>query len=315
MDYRQACARLDGPRAQHSKKLGHKLTLYYDGKSAVDVMAPDETGQMVETEKYEWDVHLQYFDTNILTWYVDGSVRIRTGSFWDSRFTLDKLNEFSPRGWRMNLHRLRFSPRIVCASLTARSDTWDFLWSSPYEDQALYDQEGRRDHRGSPLAAVEACHILNDVAETAKETTMAFLYGQLPKPDAEVDLCYLDGGVAGNTIKRSQLIIDITRAKKASASLIWAVIQNEWSNSFRMNQLELYDPAMYPFTGRPRTQKGRTVQMEHFLRVGNDRVRYTKNSEEFHAMKRDLMAECEMYLVRELGFETKEFERRPRTPW
>jgi hypothetical protein len=35
MDYKQACARLEGPRKQTSKKLGHKLTLYYyDSASA-----------------------------------------------------------------------------------------------------------------------------------------------------------------------------------------------------------------------------------------------------------------------------------------
>lgn len=305
MNYQQACDRLDKPRRQTGKNLGHKLRLFYDGAwtDENDVTKPKVT--------------LQYFDTGILEWRHDGGVRIDAEGFWDSSCTQQKLNEYSPRGWRIQQHHLRFAPKMRCASVNIRTDTYELVRSMPYEDGALYFEDGRADAKGSPLNDFNASEIVGDIAATVEETVMAFLYGELARPTIEEDIVALEvstmAGVVDHALRKNQVIIDIAKAKRASAPLVWWVIDTEWKNSFRMNQLELYEPKNYPFTGVVRSMKERVAQMEHFLRVGHDRTRYKKNSEEFHAMKKDLMSECEQMLLKELGFGVKEFERRPRS--
>lgn len=315
MDYKQACARLDGPRKQDQKNLGHKLLLHYDVYS--EPTAAGDTGDPVATEAKA--VHLRYFDTTILSWYPDGTVRIGAAGYWDSNFTRDKINEYAPRGWRMDKHNLRYNRGKVCATITVRTDTWEWVRSMPYEDNMRYGPEGRVSHVGTPFASMDASRALDDVADTVKETVAAFLCGELARPETMKDFKQLDiltmASIETYTKERQQLLVDVATSRTASRSLIWGVIDERYENSFRLKQLGLYSPENYPFTGKPRTQKARVAQMEHFLRVGNDHMRYAKNSEEFHAMKNDLMAECELWLLRELGFEVKEYERRPRTPW
>lgn len=291
MNYQQAVNRLATPRAQLSKKLGHKLLLYYES-------SPDGLSK---------NIHLRYFDTDILTWYPDGGVRIGAKGFWDSPCTLDKINKYSPRGWRMERHNCRWAKHMVCASVTIRTDTWELVRSMPYDDNALFYESGRADHKGSPLEGINANEVVDSIAETVKESVMAFLYGELRRPHIEEDITH--------TTERLRILAEIAKSRKAAPALVWGVIDTMWKNSFWMNELQLYDPAVYPLTGKPRSNKERVAQMEHFMRVGNTRVRYAKNSEEFHRMKRDLLAECEVFLLRELGFEVKEYERRERSPW
>ncbi len=301
MNYAQAVARLAKPRNQLEKKIGHKLQLYYEG-------SPDGLSK---------NILLRYFNTDIITWYPDGGVRIGAEGFWDSRCTLEKINEYTPRGWRMQMHNLQHAKHMVCASVTIRTDTWEFVRSMPYEDSVKLYEGGRADHKGSPLESVEACHIVDSVAATVKESVMAFLYGELRRPDIHEDLVVLDNqemmGIVDRSQARTRICVEMAKAKTAQPALVWGVIDTMWKTSFRMNQLQLYDPAVYALTGKPKSAKERVAQMEHFMRVGNNHTRYAKNSEEFHGMKRDLMAECEVMLLRELGFEVKERERRERS--
>lgn len=307
MDYKQALERLEKPRKQTSKRLGHKLTLYSSGAHTDD------------NDVTKPRIYLQYYNTNILMWRHDGGVLINADGFWDSRFTQGKITEYSPRGWRLMQHQLSHSPRMRCASIDIRSDTWELIRSMPYTDDSIFFENGRADHLGSPLEGIEATTIIDDVAATVEESVMAFLYGELRRPYIEEDLVVLDTqemmGIVDRTNRRLEIIVDIAKSKRARPELVWGLIDTEYKTSFRREQLQLYDPKVYAFTGKPKSNRDRAEQLEHFMHVGNNRIRYNKNSDTFHAMKKDLKTECEQFLLHELGFQLKEFERRTSRGW
>lgn len=308
MNFQQASDRLDKPRKQDSKNIGHKLKLYKSW--------PTSSSDNGDTSR----INLQYFNTDILTWYPDGGVIIRGGGYWDSPCTRDKINEYSPRGWRMEMQHLRFNPKMRAAYVSIRTEKWDFVRAMPYEDGVRFYEDGRADHKGSPLHDVDASSIGAHITETVEHTVKAFLRGDLAPPTIEEDLTALDvqtmAGIVDREQQRLQKIVRVARSREASSTLIYAVIDREYKNSFRLNQLELYRPGIYELTeGSVRTAKARIAQMEHFLRVGNNRARYAKNSSEYHSMRKDLLAECERFLFQELGFELKEYERHPRSHW
>ena len=81
MDYAMADSRLTG-RCSLRRKVGNNTWLVRNSSIPLDT------------------IHLKLHNTNILTWYYDGMVRLNSGG-WKTVTTKARMNEYLPYGWRV----------------------------------------------------------------------------------------------------------------------------------------------------------------------------------------------------------------------
>ena len=164
MDYEEARVRIHNPRFKASKKLGHKLVLYevFTGTTAPNYV-------------------IKYFNTDILTFYPDGGVKIADGGFLYSQCTRQKINQYLPQGWRLETFNLRYYPRKSGAIISIHDSTWSLLRAFPYSSGIRLYAGGRPDY--TLVNERNAEELKDAVAEYTRDATRTFLAGKMHKPN------------------------------------------------------------------------------------------------------------------------------------
>lgn len=296
MDFAAAKLRLDTPKKQVSKKIGHKLTLYW----SLPTSKNDDTDRP--------RINLEFHDTEILTWYADGGVIIRTNG-WYSRSTITNINEYSPRGWRLLPIAMHFSDDQKVAIVEKRTPTWDRVWAQPFSSGVrFYDDTGRRYPHGDPFHGIDAFDYVDAVKETTKLSVDAYLAGELRAPlsfsEESLETTYKSWqGQSENEALWTTRIRDIALAKTPSAPLMQFVIDRRASQSVYANEARKYWSDTYALTGKATTQAQKVAQIEYFMKLGYEDFRVAKNSKMYFATRSYLYESVEKFLLEEVGFE------------
>jgi hypothetical protein len=293
MNYEEARDRLAKPRFKESKKLGHKTYLEreFHGKE-------DGTSEVL--------FKIRYFNTHILIFYPTGEVQIRDGGWLTSTCTIQKINEYLPRGWRLSTTFLKYLPKSKVGVLEAHdTKSHNSLWSVPYADQVMYHQDSGR--CGYPRAALKhsAYDLITKIGDYVWNTVDDFLNGRLHSKD--VTVTSLDELVesVGEEPQREDLTLMVLQGQVRQASLVASVIKHGLSLPYR-HIAPSYWGECFQFTDARKNKnlKQRIKEMSYQMVHEDLPLRYLGNSSGFFSLRDVLHQNIEKLLIKWLGFDT-----------
>ena len=225
MDYESARQRLESPRNKDSKRLGHELTLSRQKRLGGEYCV----------------YRLTYFTTDIIEYWPDG-VLLNAGPWLSSSATRDKFNGYLPRGWRVDVARVRTDRAKLVGFVTRRDEHWNVLSCMPFINRLKYEYT-RATYK------YDASQLFETIWKKATEATEAFLRGRLSLSDAK----------PANMIKTGELLADDPRTY---ATIIKLALDSNWPE---ISPIHSYWKEYFRLTGRVRTQKDIIEQTEFFL--------------------------------------------------
>lgn len=292
LTYDLAKERLDKPRRQDSKNIGHKLRLH----RAVDV------------ENGEHPIFLQYFNTDILTYRYDGSVIIHDGGWWTSQCTMQKINEHLPHGWRLNKLDLRYSRKQV-GVVSIRTEKYELVRAMPYFSSIrLYRDKGRADLHS--VNNYDAFDLFEGSRVTTEHTVRSFLDGELATVpwEASLDHVLADAGLVSKhdqEVRCEEFVINAVRSRDPSPQVL-KYIQDRIASGTNKGDMLLYWKENFSGSGPAKTLRAKTEQLEFQMKTGIRGTRDPRNSTMFHGFRKYLLAAMEEFLLDRLGFEVKD---------
>jgi len=297
MNYAQALERLTKPTNKPQKNLGHRLVL----------RRTDEFG--TEGKKEKPTIKLRYFNTDIITYHPDGGVEIDDGGYLTSQCTLQKFNEYLPRGWRLYTVDLKYSPKRVTGILSLRGDAWQHIRSMPYSKHIKFYENGRPDLEG--VNQKNAAELLPKVADMTEKTVDFFLAGKCTRypMDWERMTSFLSRDLGSREADENFEVMTLAYLDEAiSPSALMRAVVERWCPVLYRDYCTLYWDEVYQYTGKPRTRKEAVEQLQFQMRGGTQHLRAPRNSKEFFDLRNTLRTVLEEFLLENLGFElfTKE---------
>lgn len=287
MDYAMAMDRLDKPRWQASKVVGHRARLV----------------RSVDKEGGKNAAYLELYDKPHIWYYPAGGIRI-ANQYW-SRKIEDKINEYLPRGWSLNAVRLRYPERHASqwvATVDIRDEKWTLLRSMPFfNDFQFHAELGRYDlNRMNELLAED---LIPKVQTVAGETARAFLEGELDDVGLESFEWTLHGitDPAEKSRTIESLCIDAVLAERPSSALMRHVVSKR-INPVERPEAERYWKEHFPYTGPTRSDLARAAALEHQMKTGRSGRRYPRNGREYALFRSHIHHALESFLLDALGF-------------
>jgi hypothetical protein len=301
MDYAEAAERLAKPVSKTSKILGHKLHL-----SEMD------TGERDQPKAYA----LRYFDTNILNWYPDGGVIVADGGFLSSAYTIEKVNEYLPKDWKLTTVPVRFeAKKFVGVLYRASYDAeWSrqIRWAYPYKSKVKFYETGRADME--LVQQHSAFDLIRKVGDYADRFTGEFTTGHVPFEC--IDHLMRDRIMNAwdnddNAKEKYAMQAVLLSGEIHPATMLGAVIYGAHTKISTRHISDAYWSENYPFTGTAKTKsiKQQVLELEYRMKTEDQMPkRYKGNSKVFYVFRDAIRAALEKFLLEGLGFTIYEKE-------
>ena len=296
MNYQEALDRL-GKR--DSKKIGHRLTLF---KSPADPLG--------RIDRPDW-IGLEYYHTEIIRWQKDKLVWINDGGYLPSRFTVEKINEYLPKGWQLMTMPLKNSPGDMVAVVRMGNG---YGWYDPecryypYSPKVWFGDRGRTDL--DVLNSFDAYQLIKRTEKFVSDSVNQFMSGKLSLKEAEESM-YAKQLVYGfgwksnlNTALRETATIDMLEGRCPPSLFVASLLKEAEAT---MPEHSPYWAEWHRLTGNRSRASLRQKALELEFRLGHPEIgqRIPSTAMAFKTFKRRMKEDGVKILLVSLGFEVQ----------